>query len=271
MAITQGRSSATDTLTGTDIKSHTLTFSGAGNFNVGATSPTGFGTIYSSAGSGNVVMSGAGTLTFSDKNTFTGTTTINSGTLSASAAGALGNTSGITVNSGGTLLLSGSSSVTDRINNTATVTLNGGTFNTGGLSEHGSVGIGALTLQNSSTIDFFNNGATSSVINFANSSAATWASGKILTIADWTGSQAGGGADQLIFGSDSTGLNASQIAEIQFVNPGDLGPGTYGAMILGTGEIVPVPEPGTWAAAALALAVLGYQFPIIRRRKLSRA
>ena len=97
---------------------------------------------------------------FSGSNTYAGATVI-SGTLNAAANGALGSgttgTASVTVNTGGTLLLSGGAT-TDRIKNTAGVTLNGGAiFNTGGLSEgtrptnsssaDGVAGMGALTLQ----------------------------------------------------------------------------------------------------------------------------
>jgi len=266
LAITQGRASATDTLAGTDIKGHILTFNGAGNINVGATSPTGFGTIYNSTGNGNVVMSGSGTLSFTDKNTYSGTTTINSGTLNATAGSALGSTSSITVNSGGTLLHSGSSGVTDRINDAATMTLNGGTFNTGGLSEGttGSAGVGALTLQNNSIIDL---GSGASILHFAASNAATWTASKILEIDNWSGNPGiGGGTDQLLFGTTSSGLTAGQIAEIQFLNPSGFSAGTYGAAILANGEIVPIPESSTWVAGALAFIGLF----ATQRRRLAR-
>jgi autotransporter-associated beta strand protein len=229
-----------------------LTYTGViGSFNTGGNSV-------------GLTKLGSNSLTLGAANTYTGATTIKAGTLNASVANALGGTSGITVNSGGTLLLSGSSGVTDRINNSATMNLNGGTFNTGGLSENGSVGIGALTLSNNSTIDL---GTGTSVINFANSSAATWVSGKTLTILDWSGSTSGGGTDQLIFGSDSSGLSSGQIAQVIFQDPAGFSSGNYGAMILMSGELVPVaiPEPGTWLACGLALSVLLYT----QRRKLS--
>src|SRR5437016_12729891 len=103
----------------------------------------------------------------------------------------------------------------DRINNTTTaavpvvLTLNGGTFNTGSLSEHGAsnntAGIGPLSLLSTSIIDVANG---ASVIAFENSNnqlrLLTWSG--TLKIYDWTGTpNTGGRTDQLYFGNASTG------------------------------------------------------------------
>ena len=130
----------------------------------------------------------------------------------------------------------------DRVNNAATMTLNGGTFNTAGLSEHGATsntaGIGALTLQSSSIIDL---GSGSSIIAFANSRLASWTG--TLSIWNWSGTPlTGNGTDQLYFGNDNTGLTASQLSNINFYS--DSGTTFIStAMILTDGEVVPVPEP----------------------------
>ena len=171
----------------------------------------------------------------------------------ATTTGNLAGTTDITLNSGGTLMLSntGASSSTDRINDSATITMNGGTFKTGGLSEHGvtnnTAGIGALTLQSNSVLNL-NNG--SSIIAFANSSAQTWSG--MLSIYNWAGSPSGGGTNQVYFGNDNTGLTAAQLADVIFYS--DAGNTALGfAQILADGEIVPtaVPEPATWVAGGL--------------------
>jgi hypothetical protein len=54
-------------------------------------------------------------------------------------------------------------------------------------------------------------------------------------------------------------LTSSQLSQIIFVNPAGLAPGNYTAVILSDGEIVPVPEPGVIAAAALLLTWLGWR------------
>ena len=234
------------------------------------------GVINNPVGNGNIAKSGAGSVVLTGANTYTGTTAINAGTLNLdnnnTTTARLAGTSGITVNSGGTLLLSqsGGTASNDRINDSATMTLNGGTFNSGGLSEHGAsnntAGIGAVTLQSSSIIDM---GNVASIIAFANSlaQAASWI-GSTISIYDWSGIPVtGNGTDQLYFGSDSTGLSLAQLADFQFYSGFGTGAFTPGAAILTTGEVVPlspVPEPSTWLAAALALGAVAYT----QRRRL---
>ncbi len=216
----------------------------------------------------SVTIAGPGTTTFSGANSYTGSTLISSGKLVAQV-GTLVSTSSVTVNAGGTLMLSGNGR---HLGNATGVILNGGTFNTGGFSEPTTTrtigqNIGSVTLQASSILDLANG---SSVIAFADSSTRTWAG--TLSIYNWTGNTVlGNGTDQVHFGDGVTGLTLAQLNQIQFYSDS-------GTTFLGTatwapdmdGEIVPtfvpVPEPSTWAAGVLA--VVGAAFA--QRRRIMR-
>lgn len=148
--------------------------------------------------------------------------------------------------SGGTLL----NGASDQISNDTNMVLAGATYDTNGSDEI----LGTLTLTGNSTIDLNNSGGGGdSILRFADSSATTWTTGTTLQITGWSGLISGGGTDQVYFGTDEFGLTTAQLSQIVFVNPAGLPPGTYAARILATGEVVPVPEPGVYAAGILLL------------------
>ncbi len=200
--------------------------------------------------SGAIIKADTGTLTLTGANTFTGSTTINAGTLEAGAAAALGSTVSVTVNTGGTLLLSGSG---DRINNAAAIALAGGTFDTGGLSET----VGVLTLTNDSIIDF---GGGASILTFADSSAAGWGSFR-LSIYNWSGNTVtGAGTDQLRF--TGNGLTTAQLSQIDFYTGFNTGliTGFPGNGFVGSfGEVVPVPEPSSVTTVVGLLGLVAWR------------
>jgi hypothetical protein len=76
---------------------------------------------------------------------------------------------------------------------------------------------------------------SASRLSFANSSGQAWSSGGMLLVSNWNGNPSGGGAEQLKFGTDQTGLTQSQLRQIEF----SLGTNIYSAKILNTGEVVP--------------------------------
>ncbi len=144
-----------------DTSTMALTLDGTGNTSIG-------GAII---GSGSLIKNGAGTLTLSGANTFTGAVTVNAGAVSAQSANALGGTTtGTTVNNGGALQLQGGITFAAEA-----LTLNGtGTATTGALRNisGNNTYTGAITLGAASTIGSDANTLTLSG-SFANGGFAT--------------------------------------------------------------------------------------------------
>jgi hypothetical protein len=137
-----------------------------------------------------------------------------------------------------------------QINDGATFNHNGGTLTTSGLlniawgawtentsgQQFGQLLLSAPAGSNA-TFSLPSSGSTC-VVRFANSSSVVWSNQAIFLIANWNGSLNGGGNDQVYFGSNASGLTASQLSQVQFKNPNGLN-GNFPARILSTGEIVP--------------------------------
>ncbi len=188
-------------------------------------------------GPGTLVLGGANANTYGSTSA-NGNTTVSGGTLK------LSKTAGLAAVPNGSLIINASGSLalgaSDQIGSAVPMTLNGGTFQTAGFNES----LGTLKLTGSSLIDL---GGGTSVLQFAASSGQAWTGGTLLTISNWSGSINGGGAERVLFGSNSSGLSASQINQVRFVNPLGYPAGTYTAVILATGEIVPVSQRPTIA------------------------
>ena len=217
---------------------------GANTLTVNANGASGMIGSSSITGSGGFTKEGNNNWFFvGGSNTYTGTTTVNSGTVFLGVTGGTAIAGDIVVNAG-TLTLNTS----NQIANSSNMTLNGGTFRTNGNDETANT----LTLSSSSTIDV---GAGSTTLQFANSSAASWTGNLIVN--NWSGSFSGGGTDQIIFGNSASGLSTAQVNQVRFFNPAGQG-GWWHAQILSTGEIVPVPEPSTIITGiALGLLIIG--------------
>jgi hypothetical protein len=167
--------------------------------------------------------------------------------LSNSTGNAINNSSSITLNTGGTLVLGAS----NQIGNGIGLVLNGGTFLVGAatLTET----LGTLTLSANSTIDFGNFGSTVRQLTFASSVGVTWATNATLTITNWQGvANTASDFTDIFFGVG--GLSTTQQSQIFFANQN-----INGGTILGNGDLVPVPEPRVYAAAIALLAAVGWR------------
>ena len=202
------------------------------------------------SGSGDLIKDGASTQTLTGANTYTGSTSVTAGTLEVSgASGALSATSAVNIN-GGTLLLGGS--VTDRISNTAAISLGADTNSILQLSGAVTETLGALTLVGGAAARVIDFGATSGVLTFASLTAT---SSLPLHIWNWSG-----GTDRLIISSGVFGgsLTAS---DISFFSGSGTGLYSGATMFASGGELAPVPEAST------LLAVLGLIVPLAWRER----
>jgi fibronectin-binding autotransporter adhesin len=149
-------------------------FSGTANLTLGSISEL-------TAGSG-IVMAGKSTLFINGASTYTGPTTVSSGTLQLAAP--------------------------DVLPNASKLVLSGGKFSTAGNNET----VNTLVVTAPSAIDL---GAGASVLHFADSHLESW-QGPV-TITNWSGNlTTGAGTDQVFFGSSNTGLSGSQVNSVHF-------------------------------------------------------
>ena len=234
---------------------------------IGSTSGTAnFAGVISGA-NGALIKDSASTQTLSGSNTYTGSTTVNAGTLTAAATNALGNSTVINVN-GGSFLVTAENAVNDN----AAINLGGGRMAVSGTFNET---VGALTLSANSTIDF-----SGFVGTLRFSGVGSWASGANLAIWNWSGTTQSGTQinnyatpSNLVFTNNST--LTSNLANISFYSDSGnsfVGNGFEvngfsggGSQIIGDGsQIIPVPETETYFYAVALLAGLVIQY--IRRR-----
>jgi autotransporter-associated beta strand protein len=224
------------------------------------------GVLQNGTGSGtlSLIKTGTGIQTLTGTNTFSGGATINQGTLQIGVGSFTSVGGGITVNSSGTLLLSGNGR---HIGANLGVSLNGGTFDTGGFSEpNGGAGglaanaIGALTLTATSTISF--GAGSSSILEFAG--LGTHTASTILQLTNWDGTPiTGGSGDRLLFIGLATDFttNYSQ-SEVSFNGISGYSVVQFDALsdpyYEVVGPLAAVPEPSTWIGGMLAIGFLGW-------------
>jgi autotransporter-associated beta strand protein len=203
------------------------------------------GLLSSSAATG-ILKTGNGTLELTAGGTYAGNTRVDGGRLLLS--GSLSGTNAVIIGTGASVKLG----FDELVNNAAQLRLEGGSLLTDGHSET----LGPLSLSGSSTVDL---GTGASLLLLSDSSTSSWTGS--LNILNWSGTPLiGGGLDQIYFGFSSASLTPAQVAMIHFVNPDSLPAGTYGAEILGSGEVVAstvmVPEPGVWIMLASGFGLL---------------
>ncbi len=237
-------------------------------------------------GTGAVSLSktGAGSWTLTGNNTYTGTTTVGGGVLTATGTGsnkALGGTTSVLVNNGGMLLFGAanqaSTSAAITLGTTAAQTpasttgilsfaagASQGTAETltNGTAAGGptTAGLGTLTLNNTATLAF---GGASTTLVFGTFTP----NGNVLTITGYTntgtltaGNSGAGTDDRLIFSGDQSG----NFADFNFGAGAGVGIGEV-ALDGGFYEVTAVPEPSTWAGI-VCLGMMGIRLLVGRRK-----
>lgn len=248
------------------------------------------------AADGGLTKNGAGVLTLTATNTYTGATNVNVGTLRLANTGGQALTDGgnIAVNNGSVLALAADNQVAQPATSTVTL-MNSSTlkFDTTAITT-GTTGytatLGALNVD-PSTIDFGANAAGTaadglgSTFTFANSAGQNWlgitpgaaSQPDLLKIMNYDYGGVPNVFDHLYFGTAGPGLTQDQLASIRFVNPNGAAPGTYAAafstanpseVILGN-ALAPTPEPGSVVPILVGMAGLGIL--IARKRRKTNA
>jgi autotransporter-associated beta strand protein len=188
------------------------------------------GVITNGTGTVSFTKRGIGTLTLSGLNTYTGTTTLNGGTIRLGVNNALPSTSNIVVDN-----------LTDIQTTPAIISsgdVNGNSTNSG-----------TLALTTNATIEL-KTGSHS--ISFANSNEVSWQAYTTLLVTGWQGGFNGttGTAGKIFFGNSAAGLTAGQLTQVFFQN----GSSYHTATLLSTGELVPT-------ATVSSLSLLSYPSP----------
>jgi len=199
-----------------------------------------------SGSAGQVIKEGAGTAILSGTaaNTFTNTSIVNGGTL------ALGKTAGINA-VGGNIAVSNATlqlNAANQIANTASISLFNSSFKLNGNSET----VAATTVEGGTTIIDF--GTSASLFN-----AGTFNFGaNNVSIYNWSGAlYQTGGTDQFLINA-GIGPLTNQITFYSDSGTTLIGPGIAASYAVGAGlfELIPIPEPSTYAGVIMGILIL---------------
>ena len=256
---------ATIDASGTDFTSITFTSdftaTGAGSKTLVLQGSTGFageiaGKIVDNlSGTNNtsVTKAGTGTWTLSGANTYSGSTTINGGTLFVNGNQSTA-TGAVSVNNTGTLL-GGTGTIGGAVTVNAGANITGATNGT----------VGTLTLSSTATFTGISGSLASYLVDLSGATSDRLSLGGALNLSNTF--------DKITFNGSADGTTTYVLASYSsisgiFDNVTDL-PSGYSLSYTGT-ELdlapVPVPEPATWIGGALALGVLGWS----QRRRFVR-
>ncbi|MFM6174489.1 MAG: autotransporter-associated beta strand repeat-containing protein, partial [Sphaerospermopsis kisseleviana] len=190
------------------------------------------------SGAGSITKTGAGSATLSGASTFTGATTISAGTLElANSTGqAIGSTASVSVASGATLLISQS----DQVNNSAAVSLSGGTIQRAGAVNEV---FGNLTVSSASTLNY-GTGAVGTV------AFGTYTPSSLLAVQNF------GEGNVLTFNSNLSAFLPSIYGGIFSSSEFSFDNGFTSNWNGSTFTITAIPEPSTYLAAAGLLALM---------------
>ncbi len=194
-----------------------------------------------------LTKNGAGNLTLTGNNTFTGTTAVNVGTLIVSGGGRLNTSTLVSVASGATLTNDTATALTSALALTEGSNLTGaGNFTTSSVAVSADLGDGFTSINLGTTLT--KNGGSSLDFSLSNVTDGTYA---IFTNTAPTG----------FFSSVSVG-GISLGVPVGTVFSANIGGTTYTYDDSGFGSlIVAVPEPGTWILVGIGLTFLLYRKP----------